>query len=93
MEYGIQVFGSTSKTNLRHLEIIQNHAMRIIMSLRMLTPILSIQIEYKLSLLISLLLKLQFLPFSTFSTSVIQSQWERVKQLNWTVLSHKAPFF
>ena len=48
MEYAIKVFSSTSKSNQRHLEVIQNQAMRIVTGLRISTPILSLQIECKI---------------------------------------------
>ena len=77
------MFGSISKSNLRHLEVIQNHALRIITGLRMSIPILSLQIEYKFP---SVPNNINFIISKTLL------KLERVKQLDWPVLSYKVLF-
>ena len=45
LTYGVEVFSSSSNTFLSSLEVIQNHALRIITGLNRSTPIVNLQVE------------------------------------------------
>ena len=100
LSYGLEVFTSASPSTLARLEVIQNHALRIITGLNKSTPISILQVEANLpSLLhyldlrrITFLKRCQGLYFHHRTFQARSTQINDLTTMSWITYPHKTPF-
>ena len=98
LAYGIEVYSSASKSLMSTLEVVQNHALRIVTGLGRSTPIINLQLETGIKSLdtffmtrnLIFLKKVQGLFFNHRTFQLIASM--DAFKLTWDTFPHKAPF-